>query len=113
MKSFNSIANLTIVGSTLYFSADDGATGMELWKWNGSPASTVRVKDIKSGAESSSPNGLTDVNGTLFFVAHTHEKGTELWKSDGTAAGTTMVKDISRGSANPRSLINFNSTLFF
>ena len=113
MKSFTSISNLTIVGTTLYFTADDGTTGQELWKSNGSPGNTMRVKDIKPGSGSSSPSYLTNVNGVLFFAAHTDDKGIELWKSDGTAAGTTLVKDISRGSANPRNLKDFNGTLFF
>ena len=113
MKSFMSISNLTMVGSTLFFTADDGATGTELWKSNGSPASTVRVKDIKPGAGSSSPAHLTNVGGVLFFAAHTDDKGTELWKSDGSAVGTKIVKEISRGNANPRHLVDYNGRLFF
>ena len=113
MKSFKSISGLKMVGTTLYFTADDGTTGRELWKSNGSPGSTVRVKDIKPGSGSSSPAYLTNANGVLFFAAHTDDKGTELWKSDGTAVGTTLVKDISRGSANPRYLTDVNGTLYF
>ena len=33
----------------LYFSADDGNRGTELWKWNGTKAGTVLVKDIYPG----------------------------------------------------------------
>ncbi|MGI8984691.1 MAG: ELWxxDGT repeat protein, partial [Acidimicrobiales bacterium] len=46
----SSPANLTAVGSTLYFSAIDGTTapgvGTELWKSDGTTAGTVLVKDI-------------------------------------------------------------------
>jgi hypothetical protein len=35
IKNFKSISNLTIVGSTLYFAADDWVSGVELWKSNG------------------------------------------------------------------------------
>ncbi|HEX6961185.1 MAG TPA: ELWxxDGT repeat protein, partial [Lacipirellula sp.] len=40
-------------GGTLFFVADDGATGRELWKSDGTAAGTLRVKDIVLGSEGS------------------------------------------------------------
>jgi ELWxxDGT repeat protein len=40
---------LTNVGGTLFFVANDGGTGPELWKSDGTAAGTVRVKDILPG----------------------------------------------------------------
>ena len=115
MKSFTSISDLTMSGTTLFFTADDGISGPELWKSNGSPASTVRVKDINPGEEGSSPSFLTDVNGTLFFAAHIEGKGTELWRSDGTNGGTVLVKDIrvGRQGSDAAWLTNVGGTLYF
>ena len=62
-------AYLTAVGNTLYFRADDGVHGYELWKSDGTLTGTVRVADIYTGTEGSEPEQLTDVNGMLFFVA--------------------------------------------
>jgi ELWxxDGT repeat protein len=108
------------VGGTLFLNANDGTTGFELWKSDGTAAGTVLVKDINPGAgDSLLPNTqFTDVNGTLFFVASdgTHTgHGAELWKSDGTAAGTVLVLDIVPGvnSSVPSNLTNMNGTLFF
>ena len=42
------------VGDTLYFSANDGSSGNELWAHDTSNASTWRVADIYSGGSSSS-----------------------------------------------------------
>ena len=39
---------LTRVGSTLYFSADDGSSGRELWKSNGTAGGTKLVKDVNT-----------------------------------------------------------------
>jgi ELWxxDGT repeat protein len=80
------------VGGTLYFSADDGASGYELWKSDGTAAGTVRVKDISAGASSSTPFYLTNVGGTLYFSANDGVSGNELWKSDGTETGTVPVR---------------------
>src|SRR5262249_56380828 len=106
-------SQIVAVGSTTYFTADDGVNGVELWKSDGTAAGTVLVKDINPGSASSNPSSLTNVNGTLFFTASDGSTGVELWKSDGTAAGTVLVKDIIAGSADasPGSLTNVNGIL--
>ena len=106
---------LTAVGNTLYFVANDGTYGYELWKSDGTAAGTVMVKDIYSGSSSSSPYYLTAVGNTLYFRANDGTNGYELWKSDGTASGTVMVKDIYNGSggSNPSDLTAVGNTLYF
>jgi ELWxxDGT repeat protein len=133
---------LVAIGSTVFFAADDGVNGVELWKSDGTATGTTLVKDINPGTtrvfdyygnpsvfpNSSDPGNLTNVSGTLFFTAYNGTSGVELWKSDGTAAGTTLVKDIYPGttrqyayytysdvpnSSSPNNLTSVNGTLFF
>jgi len=115
---FAKVMSLTNVNGTLFFTADNGSAGIELWKSDGTNAGTVLVKDINPGGQGSTPAWLTDVNGMLFFFARTNATGMELWKSDGTAAGTILVKDINPGSNDSLSfatplMTNVNGTLFF
>jgi len=108
--------NLTVVGSTLFFTATDGIHGIELWKSDGTTNGTILVKDIQTGYRSSYPSELTNVNGILYFAANDGGTAHELWKSDGTAAGTVLVKDIKssgNGDSFPHYFINVNGTLFF
>lgn len=107
--------NLMAMGSTLFFSADDGTNGRELWKSDGTANGTVRVKDIIVGTGGSDPANFTVVGSTLYFTANDGVNGTELWKTDGTDAGTVLVKDIFPGmvGSNPHSLTNLNGTLLF
>ena len=88
---------LTAIGRTLYFGADDGRHGYELWRSNGTAKGTRMVKDIRQGTLSSQVFSLTAVGGTLYFTADDGTHGAELWRSDGTARGTQMVKDINPG----------------
>jgi len=106
-------SNLTNVNGTLFFTANDGTHGIELWKSDGTASGTILVKDISLNI-GSYPSNLTEVNGTLFFRARDNTTGDELWKSDGTAAGTVLVTDIlSIGGSYPSNLTNVNGTLFF
>jgi ELWxxDGT repeat protein len=88
----------------LFFSANDGVTGWELWRTNGTDASTVLVKDIRPGAESSFPGAFTVLNGRRYFFA---DNG--LWRTDGTEAGTVLVKPVILTSR----VAVFNGAMYF
>ena len=77
----------------LFFIANDGAHGDELWRSDGTASGTVLVKDIGPG--NSVTGWLTrGVGHSLLFSARTPALGEELWQSDGTPAGTRLVKDL-------------------
>lgn len=102
-----------MAGDLLFFAADDGENGNELWVSDGDVANTKMVKDINNMGDSN-PHGFIEMGGMVFFVAE-DGNGTELWKSDGTVAGTQMVFDINLGGAgsDPAHLTVLGNTLFF
>ena len=115
----------TAVGGTLFFTANDGTDGNELWKTDGTESGTMLVADINPGSStdnfgdvnpnSSNPRNLTAFNGLLYFSATDGSDGRELWESDGTPTGTKMVTDINRGRAgsNPTGFTVVGNQLFF
>ena len=111
----SSPSNFTSVNGILYFTADDGINGIELWKSDGIAAGTVLLKNIRTGSSASAPSNLTNINGTLYFTADDGINGRELWKSNGTTAGTVLVTNINPGSntSNPSNITNVNGTLYF
>jgi ELWxxDGT repeat protein len=106
--------SLAEVDGVLFFAADDGAKGSELWKSDGSESGTVRVKDIAPGQDSSVPDGLREVDGRLVFRA-CDALGCEVWTSDGTEAGTRRVADVEPGAvgSNPAVFTPSGARIFF
>jgi len=102
-----------VISETIFFAADDGTYGNELWKTDGTYTGTMMVKDVNPTG-SSNPSWFTVVSGTVFFAAADGVHGDELWKSDGTITGTVMITDINpSGDSRPGWLINVDGMLYF
>ena len=118
---YNQGEKMAVINNNLFFVANDGISGDELWKSDGTAINTIMIKDIRSGnASSIDPNHeLFVINGYAYFSAHNGTLGYEIWKSDGTAIGTTLVKDImppgytSSSSSDPAGFTNNNGVLYF
>ncbi len=97
----------------LYFTADDGMSGVELWTSDGTETGTWQVKDLTPGPEASRISELVAGGGKLYFLLGDCSYSVcELWTSDGTDEGTQRVKSIPAGSY-PTHLTNLNGTLFY
>ena len=112
----NTLANFAVLNNVAYFGANDGISGTELWRSDGTRAGTSLVKDIIPGSDSGGAvNGIIAANGLLYFSAFTSINGREPWVSDGTESGTHLLKDINTGfyDSNPNQFVNANGTVFF
>ena len=112
---------LEVVGDYLFFGANDGENGTELWKSDGTAEGTSMVKDIWPGAGSGHAStgefSSAVFKGEYYFTAlSSNSVGQELWKSDGTEEGTVMVKDIwptYQKSSSPYYFVTTTDYLYF
>ena len=109
-------------GDQIFFVADDGSHGSEIWVTDGTANGTRMFKDIREEDSDGNNHGSTscyshkcffEFDNKLWFQANEGIHGHELWYTDGTEAGTLMFSDIHDGSDGSNPLIHFNTEDYF
>jgi ELWxxDGT repeat protein len=102
------------VNSILYFAADDGTFGKEVWRLSlpFSNAQLVRLTDINPGIEGSYPNDFNVYGDGLYFRASNPITGTELYKHNTTAV-TLFDLAVGAESSYPSNFKILNNQLYF
>lgn len=82
----------------VFFNADDGQYGRELWSTDGTAAGTTRMSDHQPLSLGTQFQTFTAAIGsTFYYVANDAIRGRELFSSDGTVTGTRLVKEFRPG----------------
>jgi ELWxxDGT repeat protein len=125
-----------VVGGRVLFAADEGRYGRELWASDGTPAGTMRVRDINPGRVPGAPSPCEDLlhpphrpdtglgsdpqdlvllGSAALFTADDGTHGRELWISNGTFPGTHRVADILPGphGSEPHDLVRLVNRVYF
>jgi ELWxxDGT repeat protein len=104
----------------IYFSADGGSYGIELWTayystdvMGNGYVEVERLSDIASGSEHAKPKHLTLHSGTLYFSAFDSSDERELYYYE-TDSGAIREVDVNpSGSSSPKGLIVYKGKLIF
>ena len=110
------ISSITDLDGIALYANEQPASGIEIWRSDGTPAGTRLLKDVRPGAASSQPEQLVVIDHQLFFVADDGSNGFEVWRSDGTTQGTavlSVLRDPFNSPDRARFLTRVGSLLFF
>ena len=118
------IQNFYKLNNELYFYADNGIHGMELWKTDGTETGTFMIKDINDGANasyrpalSSRPKFIEHNNELYFSVSDRGSSNNlsrfEIWKTDGTTDGTESIATKNNNIKETGIFFSFNNQFYF
>jgi len=89
----------------LFFQADDGENGTELWQTDGTEEGTVMVHNIGHTYNGSDPGGFTEINGYLYFYAYYNDAyrlyKLELPESPASVHPSPVVRPVFEIYPNP------------
>ena len=86
-----------VLGGAVLFFADDGVSGRELWRSDGTAAGTWQLSETSPGELPDPRPALVTERLYFFLSAHPLGSFASLWVSDGTPAGTFRLTGPSAG----------------
>jgi ELWxxDGT repeat protein len=107
---------LTDFNGKLFFEAGDGVYGDALWRSDGTPTSTLIIRDLNPTATCCTVSEPVTIKSTLFFSNDDDSHNKEIWSTNGTSASTHLVANINpnpSSSSYPWHLTKIKTLLFF
>lgn len=94
--------NFSIYNNHLYFTADDGIHGPELWVTDGTTAGTQLFKDLLPGINGANPQELAVCNNRLLFFNRGEYNviDAQIWSTDGDSNNVQSIHLIHSDSWN-------------
>ncbi|KAA0159348.1 hypothetical protein FNF27_08316 [Cafeteria roenbergensis] len=102
------VSNLVVHDGQVFFAADDGVHGSELWKYNSSDGASMVSDHMQE------PSDLCSFGSRLFFAAGNDGSNVELWVlEDGGKFYCARDVRPGWGSSSPKFLTVANNTMYF
>lgn len=109
----NNIGKMGMLNGVLYFCANNGSNGTELFQYSGTGIPSM-VADLEPGSVGSFPISFVSLGGKLYFSAITTGFGRELWTYDAATGNSQRLSDINTVvNSNVLNLCVFNNRVYF
>ena len=110
-RNIGVVRAFALLGSYLYFTADDGIHGQEIWRTDG--ASVTMVANLCATVCDGAFGAPYTSGSWVYFNGDNGTTGGELWRTNGTTMA--LVKDIEPGplSSDPDDFYTYQGTLYF
>jgi ELWxxDGT repeat protein len=105
-----------VYNEKLFFSADDGIHGKELFVYDDVTGEVTLAVDVLLGAPGSYPTDFTVFNDELYFSALNHDGIKQIYKYNEDTATLTSIFELTSGytkSSFPSLFIEYNEQLYF
>ncbi|MBL7682150.1 MAG: T9SS type A sorting domain-containing protein [Flavipsychrobacter sp.] len=102
-----------VYNNKLYFVADNGSNGYELWVTDGTTTGTQMVKEIRTGTGDAYIGNMMVFNNKLYFGGMDASGNRKLWETDGTAGGTKIAVNTNGVFNEMSSIIGYKKSLYF
>src|SRR5690606_22884587 len=99
-----------VLGGFVYFAADNGTDGVQLWRSDGTPTGTTVVHDVAGEGVSGAPRVAL---AKVLFTGVTAAAGAEPWVSDGTTTTNLVDINVGVGNSSPREFVAVGGLAFF
>ncbi len=93
-------SEIVAMGNYVYFVGNDGATGKQLYRTNGTTTNRVALISNVTTSSKPDPTGLIVFNNTLFFRMVRDGYGLEWFTSDGTSVSAAPAIDLWPGTSS-------------
>lgn len=101
------------IDGKMYFSANDGHFGYELWQFDPTTEQAHRLTDAHPKGGWSEPSRITAYDGMVYFTAYTGQFGTQLFRFDPQAWEVEQVAHNQSYNFQPRQLAVYKGKLWF
>lgn len=104
-------SEFTATDDAFYFVGNDGSSGVELWRSNGTSEGTFRISDTAPGNSNPGRFQTARLRDRVYFM---QRPANILWGTDGTLQGTSIVRSFATNSAiSGTSMVALRDNLVF
>ena len=108
------VTDLVRFDGRVWFRADDGTHGRELWASDGTAGGTQVFLDLVPGSGSSDPLALTPIGDRLYFGADTGLDDAVPWVTDGTVLGShALLAGTTETYSEPESFTTAGGRVYY